>query len=76
MTACELYSTATVTQSVFFLGGAECLSTSLDLERICSEVMTAKSPCLVGLSDDAGRLSFNLFFILHCKDTIKFRITN
>lgn len=36
-------------------GGTECLSTSLDLEKICSEVMTAKSPCLVALSDDAGR---------------------
>ena len=30
--------------------------TSLDLDRVCSEVMTAKSPCLVGTSDDAGRL--------------------
>ncbi|KAJ7369396.1 Pyroglutamyl-peptidase 1, partial [Desmophyllum pertusum] len=36
-------------------GGSECLSTSLDLDRLCSEVMTAKSPCLVGISDDAGR---------------------
>ncbi|CAH3156019.1 unnamed protein product [Porites lobata] len=36
-------------------GGPECLSTSLNLDKICSEVMTAKSPCLVGLSDDAGR---------------------
>ncbi|KAL9986079.1 hypothetical protein ACROYT_G000153 [Oculina patagonica] len=36
-------------------GGGECLYTSLDLDRVCSEVMTAKSPCLVGPSDDAGR---------------------
>ncbi|XP_027055247.1 pyroglutamyl-peptidase 1-like isoform X1 [Pocillopora damicornis] len=36
-------------------GGEECLFTSLDLDRLCSEVMTAKSPCLVGTSDDAGR---------------------
>ncbi|XP_068740227.1 pyroglutamyl-peptidase 1-like [Montipora capricornis] len=36
-------------------GGAEFLSTSLDLEKISAEVMAAKSPCLVKLSDDAGR---------------------
>lgn len=36
-------------------GGEECLSTPLDLEKICAEVMSAKSPCLVGISDDAGR---------------------
>ena len=42
--------------NVICLGGTECLFTSLDLDRVCSEVMTAKSPCLVGTSDDAGRL--------------------
>ena len=41
---------------ICLLGGSECLFTSLDLDRVCSEVMTAKSPCLVGTSDDAGRL--------------------
>lgn len=46
---------------VICLGGSECLSTSLDLDRLCSEVMTAKSPCLVGISDDAGRLFFVTF---------------
>lgn len=43
-------------------GGEECLFTSLDLDRLCSEVMTAKSPCLVGTSDDAGRLIFIFLF--------------
>ena len=41
---------------ICLLGGSGCLFTSLDLDRVCSEVMTAKSPCLVGTSDDAGRL--------------------
>ena len=40
---------------LIYLGGEECLSTPLDLEKICAEVMSAKSPCLVGISDDAGR---------------------
>jgi hypothetical protein len=48
---------------ICLLGGSECLFTSLDLDRVCSDVMTANSPSLVGTSDDAGRL-FN-FFKLH-----------
>ena len=37
-------------------GGPECLFTPLNMDKVCSDVMTAKSPCLVGMSDDAGRL--------------------
>ena len=48
--------------NVICSGGEECLFTSLDLDRLCSEVMTAKSPCLVGTSDDAGRLIFVFLF--------------
>lgn len=51
---------------ICLLGGSECLFTSLDLDRVCSEVMTAKSPCLVGTSDDAGRLvNFSYLNFMH-----------
>lgn len=53
--------------NVICSGGEECLFTSLDLDRLCSEVMTAKSPCLVGTSDDAGRL---IFFCLVFAETL------
>ena len=47
------------------------MSTPLDLEKICSEVMTAKSPCLVGPSDNAGRY---LTFISYLINTLLYLI--
>lgn len=59
---------------LIYLGGEECLSTPLDLEKICAEVMSAKSPCLVGISDDAGRYNIEQKLVIFFLFLSSFRI--
>lgn len=61
---------------LIYLGGEECLSTPLDLEKICAEVMSAKSPCLVGISDDAGRYNIEQKLVIFFLFLSSFKIIN